>query len=133
MVMNLALPAILRRSIFALACLGLLGVTGCKQHFHPQYAHAIGGGTIGKGPSTGGKKRGIGHVDAGGGSGNSSGIGGAPMARLFSNSKAGSGSAQKRDPNTGFRSSPSKAFKSENPLGSGKDGRFGKTNPFDNH
>ena len=60
--MNFRPISILRWALPALLILGLSGLGGCTHRYHPQYAHALGGGgAIGKGPSSGtkGKKRGI--------------------------------------------------------------------------
>ena|SRR5690242_16635310 len=125
---NLRLAPLVRRALLALLLAGVAGLEGCTQRFHPQYAHAIGGGTIGKGPS--GKKRGIAKNAEQNARG--AGLGGDPMAQLVSKPKRGAGK-KKLGPLGEARARASKPAKVPNPFAADKAGVFGKTNPFDAH
>jgi hypothetical protein len=126
MVVTSQIHPLLRRALLALLLAGVAGLGGCTKHYHKQYAHAIGGGTIGKGPS--GKKRGIAknaeQQDR------MAGLAGDPMAGLFSTPKA-RGAKRKANPLEPARARAPRPPKVENPFATGKSGVFGNTNPFD--
>jgi hypothetical protein len=117
---------ILRRVLLALLLSGVAGLEGCSKRFHQQHARAIGGGTIGKGPS--GKKRGIAQTAQQ--NGRIPGLGGDPMADLFG-AKARNGNKRKLNPLEAARTRAKKPPKVANPFATKSSGPFGNTNPFD--
>ncbi|HUR27261.1 MAG TPA: hypothetical protein VM509_03685 [Planctomycetota bacterium] len=122
--MQFRLAPLFRRALLALLLAGVAGLEGCTQRYHPQYAHAIGGGTIGKGPS--GKKRGIAKNAEQNARG---GLGGDPMAQLMNKPKGGH-AKRKVSRLDAARARANKPAKAPNPFATGKSGVFGKTNPF---
>jgi hypothetical protein len=110
------------RALVALVLVGVTGLGGCRQQYHAQSAHAIGGGMVGKGQT--GKKRGIVKNTP-----EKSGLGGDPMAQLFSKPK---GKKQKRNGNPleAMRTRASQPAKLANPFATRQSSPFGDTNPF---
>ena len=137
MAMNLGLNSILRRGLSAVLCLGLLGLGGCKQHFHPQFAHAIGGGNVGKGQDgVRGKKRGFEARAASANEigGKSTALGGDPLAGLFGSKKDSSSSKNKPNVFSGAQARSPRPPKTENPFGTtSKADRLDGKNPFAEH
>ncbi|HTF90390.1 MAG TPA: hypothetical protein VK843_18380 [Planctomycetota bacterium] len=129
---KLELTRFLRPCLLALLSTGLFGLSGCKQHFHPQYAHAIGGGDIGKGQV--GKRRGFAARQTNNELGRgSSSFGRDPLESLLHAPGAKKGGA-KKSPNTllggGLRAP--RTPRTQNPLSSGKRNGLGGANPFAN-
>ncbi len=131
--MSPALNTILRHGCLALLSLGLVGLSGCKQHFHPQYAHAIGGGTIGKGPSSGGKKRSISAHENADQLGRASSFGRDPMSGLLDTPRDGKAPKKPSSSMSAATNHSNKPPKAENPFGGGKGEGLGGSDPFSGH
>lgn len=128
MVVKKRFQLLARRALLLLFLAGVSGLESCTQHFHPQYAHAIGGGTIGKGPT--GKKRGI--QKRADDSGRMPGFGADPVGNLLSTPKPDTGK-RKVSALDAARARANKPAKAENPFATskaGKSGSLGSANPF---